>query len=142
MNKSAKIKIIIGIILIAGIGSSIENKNKTKSNNSIKNELNINKVIQYTNTTSYIQNNCDNKISDIINNTSSYESKISENNIKETSEVESISKEYVLNKNTHKFHNSNCSSVSQMKESNTEYYIGTREEIISKGYEPCKRCNP
>ena len=49
---------------------------------------------------------------------------------------------YVLNTNTHKFHYPSCSSVSQMKDKNKEYYTGTRDEVISMGYEPCKRCNP
>lgn len=66
----------------------------------------------------------------------------SHDTIEEISELSSISQEYVLNTNTHKFHKSSCSSVSQMKESNTEYFSGTRDEVISKGYEPCKRCNP
>ena len=49
---------------------------------------------------------------------------------------------YVLNKNTKKFHKTNCSSVSDMKEKNKEYFSGTRQEAIDKGYTPCKRCNP
>ena len=35
-----------------------------------------------------------------------------------------------------------CSSVKQMKESNKLYFNGTREELIKKGYDPCKKCNP
>ena len=50
--------------------------------------------------------------------------------------------DYVANRNTKKFHLPSCSSVEQMKESNRVYLHGTREEIISQGYEPCKRCNP
>jgi len=49
---------------------------------------------------------------------------------------------YVLNKNTHKFHYPSCSSVSKMKESNKEVVTSTRDEIIAKGYDPCKNCNP
>lgn len=49
---------------------------------------------------------------------------------------------YVLNKNTHKFHYPNCKSVNQMKDKNKEIVTGTRESIISRGYEPCKNCNP
>ena len=48
---------------------------------------------------------------------------------------------YIGNKNTKKFHELDCSSVNDMKESNKrELY--TRDEAISKGYEPCKRCDP
>ncbi len=50
--------------------------------------------------------------------------------------------EYVLNTNTKKFHYPSCSSVDQMKESNKQYYTGTRDEVIGMGYDPCKRCNP
>ena len=50
--------------------------------------------------------------------------------------------DYVANKNTGKFHYPDCSSVKQMKESNKLYFNGTREELIKKGYDPCKKCNP
>lgn len=50
--------------------------------------------------------------------------------------------DYVGNKSTKKFHYAWCSSVDRMKESNKYYYTGTRDEMISKGYEPCKNCNP
>lgn len=50
--------------------------------------------------------------------------------------------DYILNKNTHKFHYPSCSSVKQMKDKNKSYYTGTRDEVIAMGYDPCKRCNP
>lgn len=50
--------------------------------------------------------------------------------------------DYVLNKNTHKFHHTWCSSADDIKTKNRWDYNGTREEIIGMGYEPCKRCNP
>lgn len=49
---------------------------------------------------------------------------------------------YVLNSNTKKFHRTGCASVKQMKEKNKKSFYGTREEVIKKGYSPCKRCNP
>lgn len=49
---------------------------------------------------------------------------------------------YILNKNSKKFHYPYCSSVYDMKESNKIYSYDTRDEIISAGYTPCKRCNP
>lgn len=49
---------------------------------------------------------------------------------------------YILNTNTKKFHYPSCSSVSQMKESNKKSYTGSRDDVISQGYDPCKRCNP
>jgi len=53
-----------------------------------------------------------------------------------------IEADYVLNKNTKKFHYPWCKSVNQMKEKNKEFFTGTREEVINKGYDPCKNCNP
>ena len=50
--------------------------------------------------------------------------------------------QYVLNRNTKKFHKPTCTSVKQMKEKNRQIYEGTREEIMQRGYEPCKRCKP
>lgn len=49
---------------------------------------------------------------------------------------------YILNKNTHKFHDSNCPSVSDIKEKNKEISKESRDAIISKGYEPCDQCKP
>lgn len=49
---------------------------------------------------------------------------------------------YILNTNSKKFHKPGCSSVSQMKESNKAEFTGTRDEVIAKGYDPCKKCNP
>ena len=49
---------------------------------------------------------------------------------------------YILNTNTKKFHYPTCSSVKQMKDKNKQEYSGTREEVISMGYDPCQNCNP
>lgn len=49
---------------------------------------------------------------------------------------------YILNTNTRKFHNPNCSSVDQMKDSNKQEYTRNRNDLISQGYDPFKRCNP
>lgn len=50
--------------------------------------------------------------------------------------------DYVLNKSTKKFHKPSCSSATNIKPSNREYFTGTREAVIARGFEPCKRCNP
>lgn len=50
--------------------------------------------------------------------------------------------EYVLNTNSKKFHVPSCSSVGQMSPKNREDVEDTRENLIAKGYDPCKRCNP
>lgn len=57
-------------------------------------------------------------------------------------ELKSSKHDYILNKNTDKFHYSWCHSVDQMKEKNKIYFTGTRSEVINKGYSPCKNCNP
>lgn len=64
--------------------------------------------------------------------------------IKEDVEQETATTQtdYVLNKNTKKFHYTGCSSVKQMKDKNKKFYTGTREECISMGYDPCGKCNP
>jgi DNA-entry nuclease len=49
---------------------------------------------------------------------------------------------YILNTNSGKFHDPNCSSVADIKDSNKVEYTGTREKLINGGYEPCGRCKP
>ncbi len=49
---------------------------------------------------------------------------------------------YVLNTNTKKFHLPTCSSAKKIKAKNREDFTGTRDEVIARGYEPCKVCNP
>lgn len=49
---------------------------------------------------------------------------------------------YILNTSTKKFHRPSCSSVGQMKESNKEKFTGSKDDMIARGYDPCKRCNP
>lgn len=49
---------------------------------------------------------------------------------------------YVLNTNSMKFHRPDCKAVKKMKSSNRVDTDMTREEIISKGYKPCKICDP
>ena len=55
---------------------------------------------------------------------------------------ESVGQTYVLNTNTKKFHIPTCRSVKQMKDKNKEDFCGSRDEVIAKGYSPCKICNP
>ena len=50
--------------------------------------------------------------------------------------------EYVLNTNSKKFHVPSCSSVNQMSAKNRQDVTDTRENIVGRGFEPCKRCNP
>lgn len=61
---------------------------------------------------------------------------------KSSSKPIAVGTNYVANTNTGKFHYPSCSSVDDMKEENKMEYKGTRDELISEGYVPCKRCNP
>lgn len=49
-------------------------------------------------------------------------------------------KEYILNKNTKKFHLPSCSSVNSMSENNKQIVYGTIDDIKKQGYTPCSRC--
>lgn len=50
--------------------------------------------------------------------------------------------DYVVNTGTGKFHYLSCSSVGRISAENRMDYSGSRDELISRGYVPCKRCNP
>lgn len=50
--------------------------------------------------------------------------------------------EYVMNRNTKKFHLPSCASAAEIAPENKANFTGSREELIAAGYEPCKRCNP
>lgn len=52
------------------------------------------------------------------------------------------SQEYVLNTKSMKFHRPTCSSVDDIADNNKQEATATRDELISKGYSPCKQCNP
>lgn len=60
----------------------------------------------------------------------------------ESTEGSSPVMDYVVNKSSLKFHYPDCESVSKMKESNKEFFTGTREELIERGCDPCGNCNP
>lgn len=57
-------------------------------------------------------------------------------------ETNSQSSTYTLNTNSRKFHYSWCDSAKKTKASNKSSFTGTRDEAISKGYDPCQICNP
>ncbi len=66
------------------------------------------------------------------------ESKLIETQI----ETEDESTNYILNTKSKKFHLPECSSVNDMSKSNKQEYSGTRQNLISQGYDPCGSCNP
>lgn len=49
---------------------------------------------------------------------------------------------YALNTSSHKFHLSNCDSVSKISQKNLQYTKSPRIVLIANGYEPCGVCNP
>lgn len=48
--------------------------------------------------------------------------------------------EYVINKNTKKFHVPDCKSVADMAEHNKYIVNDTVQNLINEGYSPCKKC--
>ena len=58
------------------------------------------------------------------------------------SEAGAQTETYILNQNTKKFHKPSCSSVKTIKDTNRGEFTGSREDLISQGYEPCGRCHP
>lgn len=49
--------------------------------------------------------------------------------------------QYCANINSKTFHKSDCGSVKKLKDEN-KYFTSNRDELISDGYTPCKKCNP
>lgn len=49
---------------------------------------------------------------------------------------------YILNTNSKKFHNVDCSSAKTIKAESKKEFVGTREEIVAQGYSPCGICKP
>ena len=58
-----------------------------------------------------------------------------------TQSSQSASREFVLNKNTKKYHETWCSSVKDIKDKNKGTYTGTEEELQKMGYSACKKCH-
>ncbi len=56
--------------------------------------------------------------------------------------TEAVECDYVINKNSKKYHLPNTSCVDKINEENREYYHGTKEELESKNYVACKICKP
>lgn len=50
--------------------------------------------------------------------------------------------EYIINKNSQKYHTPDCSSVADMKEENKQTFYGKKEEVEAAGIEPCGICKP
>ena len=55
--------------------------------------------------------------------------------------ISSKDAKYFGNKTTKKFHTPDCSVLKKTKSENL-YYAIERDEMLSMGYSPCKKCNP
>lgn len=49
---------------------------------------------------------------------------------------------FVANTGTRKFHRPSCRYAKQIQGDNRQEFTGAREELIKRGYAPCKVCNP
>lgn len=49
---------------------------------------------------------------------------------------------YILNTNTKKFHKPSCRSAKQIKPGNRQETGDAREDLLARGYSPCKNCRP
>ena len=49
---------------------------------------------------------------------------------------------YVFDHKTFLFHTPTCPAVDDIYNMNVEYFTGTRDEAIIRGYNPCSRCSP
>lgn len=66
-----------------------------------------------------------------------------ENDTRETTDSNvGESSTYVLNTNSKKFHTEGCSNGDRISDKNKSVYVGSKEELISQGYEPAGCCNP
>ena len=79
------------------------------------------------------QHNNNSDVADVVKNQTSSSNK---------NQNEAQRQQYVLNTNSKKFHYPSCSAVKKMSEDNKEKYSGVRGDLIKKGYEACKICNP
>lgn len=98
-------------------------------------------TIDYANGDSYLTATGKNGAS---SNTDSKNSSSSKNNSSNSNKNQSSTstENYVLNTDSHKFHKPSCADAKKISASNKEDYNGSREQLISEGYVPCKKCNP
>ena len=59
----------------------------------------------------------------------------------ESSDIQNSVISYYANTKTYKFHFSDCVYAQKTTEENL-LITNTREELITEGYSPCKKCNP
>ena len=83
----------------------------------------------------------------IVINYATGESALAEDGLPQTPESDGVADDgetvtYVLNTNTKKFHEVDCSSVNSMSPSSRKDYTGDRQSLIDQGYDPCGSCKP
>ena len=59
-----------------------------------------------------------------------------------TTQTSTEQKTYILNVNSKRFHDPSCSGVGDISDKNKKEYVGTRDQLIQMGYQPCGTCNP
>lgn len=60
----------------------------------------------------------------------------------ESSDGAPAAQHFVLNTGTMKFHEPDCTNIADINPSRKQDYVGTREDLIAAGYEPCGGCRP
>ena len=85
---------------------------------------------------------CKNNIDDFNNSKNVNHTAISISEETAGESIYEIQMTYIVNISTGKFHCTECPSVDQMSENNRRKYTGDRDDLISKGYVPCKKCKP
>ncbi len=56
--------------------------------------------------------------------------------------IAGVTRSYVLNKRSKKFHHPECPGIRNMNPGNREDFTGTRSALIAQGYSPCGICKP
>ena len=59
-----------------------------------------------------------------------------------TEKILANTRDYILNKDSLKFHYPTCASAQRIKDSNRIMLNSTREQIIALGYVSCENCHP
>ena len=67
---------------------------------------------------------------------------IGDNSTQSPTEDQQEQTHYVLNTNSMKFHQEDCSAAANISSKNRKDHYGTREELLEMGYSPCGWCDP
>ena len=49
---------------------------------------------------------------------------------------------YILNTSSRKFHNADCGQGQEIRDNNKELFTGSKDDLVKRGYDPAKCCNP